>query len=282
MENPRYAPCKILLRESIPTLIWFEDAVRRYGVPTMTFDLYLIVPDIQHAADVLHRSGWRPKPPSRYSFLVPPCPIQYSRLVRPAPEDERNRNQGDACDSSSLEAETSVPLFEHNGTVLLSATEWKISTEELHEASNNYHFPPLSTLVNRLVTNWLDAPVGSQLALRLGLMLGYLYEYTSEVKTEEFKQCLELEHRQFHLDCLSGQLFMWTLPFARHERQIRENIRQGRHEFRECSVTRTKENKLLFTDTFDELAKRRCPYDYPSDVAKASMELDDDSEEDDD
>ncbi|KAI1131807.1 hypothetical protein F5Y10DRAFT_232596 [Nemania abortiva] len=265
MEDPRYAPCKILLGESIPILIWLEDAVARYGVPTVVFDLHLIVPDIQHAADVLHQWGWRPELPGPFSFLFPPCPIQYSRLICPAPEDERN--QGDAFDS--LEAETSEPLLERTATVLLSATEWKISTERLHEVSNNHYFPPLPVLANGLVTNLLDAPDGSGLASHLSTMLAYLYDYSSEVKTEGFEHCLDLENRQFHLDCISGQLMLWTLPFARHERQVRENIRQGCHELQECSVARTQENRLLFIDAFHELADRLGRRDHAHDVAKA-------------
>ncbi|KAI1189491.1 hypothetical protein F5B17DRAFT_193055 [Nemania serpens] len=271
MEDPRYAPCKILLGESIPALIWFEDTIARYGVPTVVFDLHLIVPDIQHAADVLQQWGWRPKLPGPYSFLASPAPFQYRRLICPAPEDERN--QGDALDS--LEAETSEPLLERTSTVLLSATEWKISTERLHEASNNRYLPPLPVLANDLVTNLLDAPDGSALASHLSIMLAYLYRYSSEVKTEGFEHCLDLENRQFHLDCISGQLMLWTLPFARYERQVRENIRQGCHEFRKCSVARTKENRLLFIDACNELADRLRRRDYAHDVAEPIMEEDD-------
>ncbi|KAI1360244.1 hypothetical protein F5Y08DRAFT_317788 [Xylaria arbuscula] len=277
MKDSRYAPCKILLEESIPSLIWFEDAVARYGVPTVVFDLCLIVPDIQHAADILHQRGWRLKPPGPYSFLTPPCPVQYRRLICPVRENERN--QGDAFDSP--ETGTSL-LSERTSTVLLSATEWKIPTERLHEASNNHHLPSLPVLANGLITNLLDAPDGSNVAEHLLMMLGYLYDYSSEVKTEGFENCLNLENRQFHLDCISGQLSLWTLPFARHQRQVREDIRQGHHEFRECSVARTPENRSLFKDDWNELAERLGRSHQTYEEVKAAIlqeEYDDDDDE---
>ncbi|KAF2475535.1 uncharacterized protein BDR25DRAFT_382564 [Lindgomyces ingoldianus] len=44
--NPRHQPCYILHDHGIPCVVWFEDAVAYYGVPTIVFDLYVLVSDI--------------------------------------------------------------------------------------------------------------------------------------------------------------------------------------------------------------------------------------------
>lgn len=66
MELPRLAPCRILLQDSIPTSLWFENAIDRYGVPTVVFDFHLLVPDIEQTSAILRQQRWAPKPPSVY------------------------------------------------------------------------------------------------------------------------------------------------------------------------------------------------------------------------
>lgn len=49
----------LLLHDSnIPCIIWCEDAVGYYGVPTVVFNLHILVPDIHKAAKVLTQRGW--------------------------------------------------------------------------------------------------------------------------------------------------------------------------------------------------------------------------------
>lgn len=52
---------------------------------------------------------------------------------------------------------------------------------------------------------------------------------------------LRYEHRQYHLDSLSG-MSTGTWPFARHEFEIREKLRQGTWELRDCSAYRDNED----------------------------------------
>jgi hypothetical protein len=42
----RHWPCHILREQGIPCVVWFEDAIAFHGVPTVVFDLYIIVPEI--------------------------------------------------------------------------------------------------------------------------------------------------------------------------------------------------------------------------------------------
>jgi hypothetical protein len=61
----RDEPYTLLRNQGVPCSVWFEDAIARYDVPTVVFDLYLLVPDIDQAAHILCGSGWtiatRPK-----------------------------------------------------------------------------------------------------------------------------------------------------------------------------------------------------------------------------
>jgi hypothetical protein len=49
----RYSSCLVLENIGIPYVIWFEDALAHYGVPTIVFDLYVLVLDIDTAAELL-------------------------------------------------------------------------------------------------------------------------------------------------------------------------------------------------------------------------------------
>ncbi|KAI1263921.1 hypothetical protein F5Y18DRAFT_391852 [Xylariaceae sp. FL1019] len=257
MDNPRYAPCRILLEHSVPSLLWFEDAIGAYDVPTVVFDLHLIVPDIDLAAAVFSQKGWQPEPPGLYTFLLPPCAMQFSQLIEPPLQNDVTPAQ----DDNYLNSQEKPPR-KRMVIVLMSAVEWGISTEVLHDASKNNHFlPTLPVLTNGLIRKLLDAPGDSSVESHLLTMLAYLYGHSLELKAEGFEHQLDLEHQQFHLDCISGQLRLWTIPFAQHERQVREAIRAGNYTFRDCSTTRTEENRPLFDDLFTLIKSRRTHVD---------------------
>ncbi|KOC14145.1 hypothetical protein AFLA70_181g002231 [Aspergillus flavus AF70] len=55
--EPRYKPCQVFSFHQVPHAIWFEDALVHYGVPTVVFDLYILVPDNDVAADLLAKAG---------------------------------------------------------------------------------------------------------------------------------------------------------------------------------------------------------------------------------
>ncbi|KAJ5360496.1 hypothetical protein N7517_009687 [Penicillium concentricum] len=54
----RYKPCQVLSDHQIPYVIWFEDALRHYDVPTFKFNLFLLVSDLDRAAELLIKAGW--------------------------------------------------------------------------------------------------------------------------------------------------------------------------------------------------------------------------------
>lgn len=50
MENSRFSPCRILYEAGVPCVIWGEDALTAYDIPTIVFGLFLLVHDPESAA----------------------------------------------------------------------------------------------------------------------------------------------------------------------------------------------------------------------------------------
>lgn len=68
----RYPACRLLKESGIPCYLWAEDALAYYGVPTVVFDVHIVVGDVKKAADALVERGWHPPPPgfeARYSDI---------------------------------------------------------------------------------------------------------------------------------------------------------------------------------------------------------------------
>lgn len=57
-KDMRYKSCQVPHDHRVPYVIWFEDALSHFGVPTVVFDLYLLVEDIDRAAKLLIEAGW--------------------------------------------------------------------------------------------------------------------------------------------------------------------------------------------------------------------------------
>lgn len=212
----RYEVCRLLQEHKINCAIWFEDALGHYGVPTVMFDLYLIVPDINKAAEVLQQYGWQTAPSherDEWSFLdegtpMLKVPLCYFRLIPPNwDRDEEER------------------------TVLMPAEVWDITDVQLAETateSNNFVLA-LPVLLDSLIGTWLDADENQRLLGHLGMQIGYLYGHVAQVKDPSFVEQLRPEHRQFHLDWVAGDS-AGTLPFLHHHRLVRERLLAGQYK----------------------------------------------------
>ncbi|KAI0909465.1 hypothetical protein F4823DRAFT_594622 [Ustulina deusta] len=260
MEYPRQAPCRILLKRSVPSMVWFEDAVARYGVPTVVFDLHLIVPNISEAAAILRESGWSPESPNEYSFLLTTTSMRWERLLSPMTPSTRNNYQ-DPIQFLESHPPGPPPLPQEIpawrvATVLFSATEWGIKAEMLLNACEHEFYPFLPLLVDMLINQLLNTHFESGIHGQISVMLAYLYGHVPELKDKNFANKLDSVHRQFHLDCVSKQLSLWTIPFVEHERQIRDLIRMEGYELRDCSAIRTPDNQILFAGYLPEELRR--------------------------
>ncbi|KAI9762268.1 MAG: hypothetical protein M1840_001447 [Geoglossum simile] len=65
----RYRAPQLLLDKGIPCVIWGEDALAHYGVPTGRFDLFLLVHDPTQAAECLTAAGFLVGSNDRYKYL---------------------------------------------------------------------------------------------------------------------------------------------------------------------------------------------------------------------
>lgn len=152
----RYEVCSLLQEHKINCAIWFEDALGRYGVPTVMFHLYLIVPDIDKAAEVLQQHGWQTAPSmehDEFGFLdegtaMLKVPLHYFRLIPPNwDKDEEER------------------------TVFMPAQVWNITDVQLAQAATDpdKFIPALPVLLDSLIDAWLDAHEHQRLHGHLGI-----------------------------------------------------------------------------------------------------------------
>ncbi|CAJ2511919.1 Uu.00g075440.m01.CDS01 [Anthostomella pinea] len=252
MFDSRRIPCDLLGQNDISNAVWFEDAIRSYGVPTVLFDLHLVVPDIDEAAAVLRANDWTPEPPSMYSFLARTPASMFHRLLAPATGEEYDPDAWPPVPPGE------EPPIARVAAVLFPAARWGVAAETLEQAVENDFVPHLPALTNALIGSYLDCPEdpnGGKVQSYLSCQLGYLYDYVPQLKEKTFTEELAFEHRQFHLDCLS-KMRLWTIPFVTHERRIRKAIREGGYELRECSAD-TEETRYLFEDPLAQLHMER-------------------------
>ena len=210
----RHEPASVLHKEGIPCVVWFEDAVAHYGVPTVVFDLYLLVPDIDAAAQVLVERGWSQAKAqsSKYHFLSQHPDIRRRRLEPPGgtePKISEPRPWPPLPPTKDPPRPTT--------TVLLSADDWKFPPERLACSLTEGPFPQLCHLVDSLIESILDWDHHIPVEDHLSVHISYLYEYVAKLKERSFVEGLKFENRQFHHDILSG-LRSGTIQFRAHER----------------------------------------------------------------
>lgn len=233
----RYYPCSLLRDSEIPSVVWFEDALAYYGVKTIVFDLYLLVPDINTAAHVLIKNGWTHVLQEHGRIGNATVDQIQCRLTPPHQDNE--------IEQSNIPSAPSHPPGLAT-TVLLSATDWNFDLEgyskDSEESLSVKIYPPLAGLLDGLIDSVLDSHSNESLEHHLALQICYLYSYAPELQKSMFAECLIYEHRQYHFDVLSGMAY-GTAPFISHQRNIRESLRQGTRELQECSE---RDNKALY------------------------------------
>ncbi|KAL2143044.1 hypothetical protein VTI28DRAFT_384 [Corynascus sepedonium] len=214
----RENPCVILREGNIPCSVWFEDALAYHGVPTVVFDLHLLVPDIDQAADLLIKAGWTSSgTPDYINYFLQ----DFTSQRRLDPPGFR------AATQEPKPWPPPPPSQEPPGpttTVLLADADWNVEVKDLLPLFSEGFVPPLSLLVDSLIDSLLDSPPSTALQTRLATYISYLYHYSTPLKSEKFALSLKPEHRQFHYDALSKMTF-GTAPFIEEQRQIRNEVR---------------------------------------------------------
>ncbi|GKZ37991.1 hypothetical protein AbraIFM66950_009883 [Aspergillus brasiliensis] len=213
----------------IPHVIWFEDALVHYNVPTAVFDLYILVEDIDMAANLLAKAGW-------HFDMQPPHLIGNAEV-----------------DLSVFPQQRLISPDGETRTVILPAADWKfpLTPNTRLECvplevrpSQKVPFPPLAGFLDALIESWLDFPSNdAMLLLVLACQISYLYAHAPALKEKSFAEQMKYEHRQFHFDVLAG-METGTLQFRKHQRDIRDALLRGQYELRDFSASR--DNKDLF------------------------------------
>jgi hypothetical protein len=128
---PRFASCGILYDAGIPSCIWLEDALEQLGAPTLVFDLFLLVPDVEASARVLRNHGYRKAELSLALKYVVQCDNRFT----PPPNES--------------------PTSSSDAVVLLSADCWFYRLPAKSEDLSTW-FPSLPELLVALIAKWLS------------------------------------------------------------------------------------------------------------------------------
>lgn len=234
----RQEPASLFHKKGIPCVVWLEDALAHYGVPTVVFDLYLLVPDIDAAAQVLAEHGWAnaEAQSAEYHFLSRHADIPRRRLTPPGGV-EPTTSEPSPWPPLPPSKEPPRPTT----TVLLLAKDWRYPPVKLESSLTKGPFPELNDLLDSLISSLLDWQDYPGVERHVSVQICYLYAHVAEVKQVAFADKLKFENRQFHHDVLSG-LDVGTRKFSTHELRIREELRAGTRELKTCSLERTPEN----------------------------------------
>lgn len=226
---PRYEPCRLLRKAGIDCVVWFEDAIFFYGVPTIGFDLHLLVSDVDEAAQVLIRSEWTEydKGKARRHFLDEHPHIRRRRLDPPGGVDTGEAKTWPPPPPTGKPPGPST-------VVLLPAQEWGYPPVKLGEHATEEFFPRLPALVDALITTLLETD-DRGVCRHLSIQVAYIYDYCQSLKKRSFADHLIPENRQFHYDAVAGASVS-TLPVIAHERRVRDELRRGNRELMDFSI----------------------------------------------
>jgi hypothetical protein len=231
-EDIRYNACRILYKAGVPCLIWGEDALTGYGIPTIVFDLFLLVHDPEEAAAWLAESGfYRTKPNPRFRD-IPQMSDRVPRLTQ-LPAANREKSFGEITELPEAD-DINAP-----GVILLPAKQWRYNLPHTVAGIEDF-IPPLATFLDRLLELWMDIPESdSKLRMHIATHIGYFYLYTKEVRNPGFEKQLRIENCQVHFDLLvndnSVDVELMARRCQQYHRAIRDKIQRREYEPRMAS-----------------------------------------------
>lgn len=230
--DPRYEPCDILLQAGIPCKVCEEDVLTFYGVPTIVFDIFILVPNLDMASQTLKDQGYVLTTPNTRFEDTPELSHHVPRLVSSVLADK-------IMGTSSLSSSDGLGLSKADdtvlsGIVLLHAADWNYSLPDTI-AGLQQLVPYLHEYSDCIVKRWMDLTEDNDsLRTYLAILIGYHSLYIDEVWTENFENQVRKEHRQFLYDLLAdgagGRVDLLHRDCQLYHQNIRSRILQGQHE----------------------------------------------------
>lgn len=228
VEDSRFSPCRVLYEAGVPCVIWGEDALTAYDIPTIVFDLFLLVHDPESAASVLVSHGFNRTTPSPRFYDIPQMSDDVPRLAQiPASAVHDTADLPEADDVNAP------------GVILLPAKYWLYKLPRTVDEMDSF-IPPMSTLLNTLINVWIDLPVDDILLREhIATHIGYFYLYNQEIRKPGFENELATENRQVHFELLRGNdspyVALMTKKCQEYHRNVRNQIRLGQYEPRKAT-----------------------------------------------
>src|ERR1039458_8404997 len=136
IEKSRFSPCRILYEAGVPCVIWGEDALTAYDIPTIVFDLFLLVHDPESAALVLASHGFTRTTPSPRFYDIPQMSDYVPRLAY-IPASTIHHDMANLPTADDVNAP---------GVILLPAKYWRYKLPLTVTEVDNF-IPPLPTLL---------------------------------------------------------------------------------------------------------------------------------------
>ena len=235
--DARYDACRVLSSVGIASMIWGEGALAILGVPTILWDVFILVEDPKIAAQYILKYGFvRTKPNPRFED-VPEIAIA-PRLAAPLPSKPSSKTPPpvEVCKDISNDASgtgnelADAQSTEDTGVVLLSAKYWPHNT--LGQSHQSF-VPRTCEMLNCLISTYMGA---MEFVFReyIAIHISYFYMYVQSVRNPGFETLLLKESRQLHFDMLHSKDTMRTLLSAKqvhdYHRDAREKIRRGELE----------------------------------------------------
>ena len=171
-------------------------------MPTVVFDLYILVPNIVVASEALEKHGWTPTSLEQGTIgsatldLVRHPQRRFAAKRREVVKEEEVLVQADGRPPSPQ-------VNEPPEVVLLPASQFGFDFEK-HVVLNDY-LPALEDLVDVLISSTLDSLDCLDLQNHLHTQVCYLYGNVPELQDRSFAERLLLEHRQFQFDVCAGR-----------------------------------------------------------------------------
>lgn len=186
---------------SIPYLVWYEHALRPYGVKTAVFDLHVLVTSVHDASAHLQKSGW----------------------VRAPPRSDIGSNPAWDDDAEDHNVLVLGDIGrDDDRIVLLSKDDWG----HPRPSSADPRIPELVDLYAGLARRFLAART-DEFREYLGVLLGYLSLYCPKLSSAGFLETLPADIQQFYLDWRSGTLVMLAPETIEHQRRVVEQVKEG-------------------------------------------------------